>query len=97
MDASVDRSAREMGGPLVSVSAALRRWTAASVVLHLCVLGALLYVRSPQLTTVERPGDASGRTRRGLARRRQRYRRGRHQRGRPSPLRACQRLRQNNR
>jgi periplasmic protein TonB len=60
MDASVDKSARGLGGPLVSVSATLRRWVAASVVLHLCVLGALLYVRSPQLTTVERPGDASG-------------------------------------
>lgn len=60
MDASVDKSAREAGGPLVSSSAALRRWIAASVVLHLCVLGALLYVRSPQLTQVERPGDVSG-------------------------------------
>lgn len=60
MDASVDKSARELGGPLVSSSAALRKWTAASVVLHLCVLGALLFVRSPQLSQVERPGDESG-------------------------------------
>jgi periplasmic protein TonB len=60
MDASVDKSARELGGPLVSVSATLRRWVAASVVLHLCVLGALLFVRSPQLSPVERPGDATG-------------------------------------
>jgi protein TonB len=32
----------------------------ASIAMHVCVLGALLYVRSPQLTPVERPGDATG-------------------------------------
>ena len=60
MDAVVDKSTRQAGGPLVSGSAVLRRWIAASVTLHLCVLGALLYVRSPQLTQVQRPGDVSG-------------------------------------
>jgi protein TonB len=60
MDTGVDNSARQVGGPLVSGSAAMRRWMVASVAAHLCVLGALLYVRSPQLTPVERPGDATG-------------------------------------
>lgn len=60
MDARVNRSARQSGGPLVGASPAIRRWTAASVVVHLCVLGALLYVRSPQLAPVERAGDANG-------------------------------------
>ena len=60
MDASVDKSARQAGGPLVSGSIASRRWVGASVVLHLCVLGGLLYVRPLKLTPVERPGDSSG-------------------------------------
>ncbi len=60
MGANRDNSARQPGGPLVSSSMAMRRWMTASVVVHLCVLGALLYVRSPQLTPVERPGDATG-------------------------------------
>lgn len=38
----------------------LRRWVAASAMLHLCVLGAFLYTRAPQLMPVERPGDTSG-------------------------------------
>jgi protein TonB len=38
----------------------LRRWTAASVAVHVCGLGALLLVQSPQLAPVERPGDATG-------------------------------------
>ncbi len=60
MDASESKSARQPGGPLVSESSTLRRWAAASVAVHVCVLGALLYVRSPQLSPVERPGDATG-------------------------------------
>jgi protein TonB len=60
MDASVDRSTRQTGGPLGDASTALRRWIAASVIVHLFVLGALLYVRSPQFTPVERLGDTSG-------------------------------------
>jgi periplasmic protein TonB len=55
-----EKSTRPAGGPLVSGSPTLRRWTAASVAVHVCVLGALLYVRSPQLAPVERPGDATG-------------------------------------
>ncbi|HSY37084.1 MAG TPA: TonB family protein [Acidobacteriaceae bacterium] len=58
MDAN--KSARQLGSPLVSQSPMLRRWTAASIAMHVCVLGALLYVRSPQLAPVERPGDANG-------------------------------------
>jgi periplasmic protein TonB len=60
MGASGDKSARQPGGPLVSGSPTLRRWTAASVAVHVCLLGALLFVRSPQLAPVERPGDAAG-------------------------------------
>jgi len=60
MDAGGNKSTRQPGGPLVSSSPALRRWTAASVALHVCLLGALLLVRSPQLAPVERPGDAAG-------------------------------------
>ena len=60
MGASVDKSTREPGGPLVSGSGTLRRWMTASVMVHGCVLAALLYVRSPQLSPVERPGDAAG-------------------------------------
>jgi protein TonB len=60
MDASVNKSTQQAGGPLVSGSTAMRRWVGASVAFHLCVLGALLYARSPQLTPVERPGDSSG-------------------------------------
>lgn len=60
MDASRDKSARQPGSPLAGASPALRRWTAASVTVHVCVLGALLLVRSPQLAPVERPGDATG-------------------------------------
>jgi len=60
MGTSVDKSTRQPGGPLVSGSAMLRRWMTASIAVHLCVLGGLLYVRSPQLSPVERPGDATG-------------------------------------
>ena len=60
MNRGADKSARQPGDPLVSGSTTLRRWTVASVLVHACVLGALLYVRSPGLTPVERPGDATG-------------------------------------
>lgn len=60
MDANGNKSARQPGDPLVSGSATLRRWMTASIAVHLCVLGGLLYVRSPQLSPVERPGDATG-------------------------------------
>jgi protein TonB len=60
MGASANKSARQPGGPLVSGSPTLRRWTAASIAVHVFVLGALLYVRSPQLAPPERPGDATG-------------------------------------
>ena len=60
MDASRNKSTRQPGGPLVSGSPMLRRWTAVSVAVHVCVLGALLLVQSPQLAPVERPGDATG-------------------------------------
>jgi hypothetical protein len=60
MNRGADKSARQPGDPLVSGSTTLRRWTVASVLVHACVLGSLLYVRSPGLTPVERPGDATG-------------------------------------
>ncbi|WP_158788364.1 energy transducer TonB [Granulicella sp. L46] len=60
MSGNEEKSTRPAGGPLVSGSPTLRRWTSASIAVHACVLAALLYVRSPQLAPVERPGDASG-------------------------------------
>jgi protein TonB len=60
MSGSVDNSARRPGSPLVSGSPTLRRWAIVSFAVHLCVFGALLYVRSPTLNPVERPGDANG-------------------------------------
>ncbi len=60
MDASGNKSAQQPGGPLVSGSPTLRRWTATSIAVHVCALGALLYVRSPQLAPAEQPGDATG-------------------------------------
>jgi protein TonB len=39
---------------------ALSRWITASIVLHLSILGVLLYTRSPQLTPVRSPGDRTG-------------------------------------
>ena len=38
----------------------VNRWAAASVALHVAVLGAVLFQRAPKLMRVERPGDASG-------------------------------------
>ncbi len=60
MGAIGNNLAQQPGGPLVGGSATLRRWTVASIAFHVCVLGALLYVRSPQLSPVDRPGDATG-------------------------------------
>jgi periplasmic protein TonB len=60
MDANGHKSAGQPGGPLVSGSPTLRRWAAASLAVHVCVLGGLLYVRSPQLAEPQRPGDANG-------------------------------------
>lgn len=60
MHANEDKSMREPGGPLVGANPVLRRWITVSIVVHVCVLGALLVVRSPELSPVERPGDAAG-------------------------------------
>ncbi len=60
MHGIADKSTRKPGGPLVSGGTSLRRWVAASVLVHVCVLGALLYVRAPQLAPVDRPGDTAG-------------------------------------
>lgn len=60
MDAIRDKSTRHPDDPSGSTSAPLRRWTAASVAVHVCVLGALLIDRPPQLAPVDRPGNAKG-------------------------------------
>lgn len=60
MRRSADKSTRQPGDPLVNGSATLRRWVTASIAVHACILAALLYVRSPGLMPVERPGDANG-------------------------------------
>jgi protein TonB len=60
MSESGDKPTRQPGSPLVSGSPTLRRWTIASFAVHACVIGFLLFVRSPKLTPVERPGDANG-------------------------------------
>jgi protein TonB len=60
MSGSVDKSTPQPGDPLAPASPTMRRWAIASFAVHACILGGLLYVRSPKLTPVERPGDATG-------------------------------------
>jgi len=60
MSAKIPKTALERGGPLVSGQPVLGRWVAASIVLHLSVLGALLFTMPPQLMPVEMPGDQTG-------------------------------------
>ena len=60
MSARIDPPKQRPGSPLVSGLPTLRRWATVSFAAHLCVIGALLYVRSPKLTPVDRPGDATG-------------------------------------
>ncbi len=60
MGSSMDKTTREPGGPLASGSPVLRRWVAASIVLHMSVLGALLVTMPPQLMPVVMPGDHNG-------------------------------------
>jgi protein TonB len=60
MSAKIPKTALEPGGPLVSGRPVLGRWIMASVLLHLCVLGALLFTMPPQLMPVEMPGDKAG-------------------------------------
>jgi protein TonB len=47
-------------GGLATRGDALSRWMLASLLLHLGVLGALLFTRSPQLAPVDLPGDRAG-------------------------------------
>jgi protein TonB len=60
MGATENNSTRQPGDPLVGGSATIRRWALASVAVHICILAASLYVRSPQLSPVEHPGEATG-------------------------------------
>ena len=60
MSAGSDNTALQQGGLISGGRPVLRRWIAASVALHLCVLGVLLYVRPPQIALVVPPGDRSG-------------------------------------
>ncbi|HEY5054727.1 MAG TPA: hypothetical protein VII58_01115, partial [Acidobacteriaceae bacterium] len=60
MSAKIPKTESEPGGPLVSGRPVLVRWVAASIVLHLSVLGALLFTMPPQLMPVEMPGDQTG-------------------------------------
>jgi protein TonB len=60
MDASMDKTRQQPGGPLAVRRPMLSRWVATSIALHLSVLGLLLYTRPPQLMPVEMPGDRTG-------------------------------------
>jgi protein TonB len=60
MGAGPYNTAQQQGGPLSGGRTALRRWVAASIALHLSVLGVLLYTRPPQLAPVELPGNRTG-------------------------------------
>jgi periplasmic protein TonB len=60
MGASMDKTRQQPGGPLATGRTALDRWIVASLLVHLAVLGVLLYTRPPQLMPVEMPGDHTG-------------------------------------
>lgn len=60
MSARIDITPQQLGYPLSSGRSMLRRWVAASILLHLSVLGVLLFTRPPQLAPVELPGDRMG-------------------------------------
>jgi protein TonB len=60
MSESMDKTRQEPGGPLDTGRPLDGRWVAASVALHLSVLGLLLYTRPPQLAPVAMPGDRTG-------------------------------------
>ena len=60
MDPSTDKTRQQPGGPRATGRPMLSRWVAASITLHLSILGLLLYTRPPQLTPVEMPGDHTG-------------------------------------
>lgn len=60
MTASMDKTTRGPRDPLASGSPMLRRWVVASIVLHACVLGALLFTMPPELMPVVTPGDHTG-------------------------------------
>ena len=56
MGERAEKATQQLGGG----RAAMRRWLAASVALHLSLLGVLLYTRPPQLAPVALPGDRGG-------------------------------------
>jgi periplasmic protein TonB len=60
MGASMDKTRQQPGGPLATGRTTLDRWIVASLLVHLAVLGVLLYTRPPQLMPVEMPGDHTG-------------------------------------
>jgi protein TonB len=60
MGAESHNTTLQQGGLLSDSRPALTRWITASIVLHLSILGVLLYTRPPQLTPVEPPGDHAG-------------------------------------
>lgn len=60
MGSSMDKTTQEPGGPLAGGRPVLGRWVAASITLHACVLGVMLYTMPPQLMPVVMPGDHSG-------------------------------------
>jgi protein TonB len=60
MGAEPHNTTLQQGGLLSDGRPALGRWIAASIVLHLSILGVLLYARSSQLAPVGLPGDRTG-------------------------------------
>jgi periplasmic protein TonB len=60
MGAESHNTTLQQGSLLSDGRPVLGRWIAASIALHLSILGVLLYTRPPQLTPVEPPGDRAG-------------------------------------
>jgi protein TonB len=60
MGAESHNTTLQQGGLLPDSRPAQSRWIAASIVLHLSIVGVLLYTRPPQLTPVQPPGDRAG-------------------------------------
>jgi protein TonB len=60
MGARADKAMQQLGEPLGGGGPRMSRWLAASVALHVSILGVLLYTRPPQFAPVALPGDRTG-------------------------------------
>lgn len=60
MGSRIFKATQKAGGLPAGGRPVLGRWVAASIALHGCVLGAMLFTMPPQLMPIEMPGDHSG-------------------------------------